>query len=66
MGSVPILGMKISGVDRNAGPNGNDFATAFHGKNPVGRWKLSLDDLPAGVNMDDVEDLYLLIRYEYV
>ena len=58
-------GRGATGTKRNAGPNGKKLAAAFHGKNPVGRWKLSIADLPVGVKMNEIDDIYLLVKYKY-
>lgn len=59
-------GRAATGLARHAGPDGGKLENAFHGKDPAGRWSLMVDDLPPGVNKDDITDMYLLLRYAYV
>jgi hypothetical protein len=58
-------GRAATGIARHAGPDGQTMGDAFHEKNPVGKWQISLDDLPADFNKEDIDDLYLLLRYTY-
>jgi len=58
-------GRAATGIARHAGPDGQTMGDAFHEKNPVGRWQMSLDELPANFDKEDIDDLYLLLRYTY-
>lgn len=58
-------GRAATGNERHAGPDGDKLKNSIHGKDPVGNWGLSLDQLPAGFDKEDIEDMYLLLRYSY-
>ena len=44
---------------------GGAVAAIAHGKSVEGTWTIRVDGLPSGVAMGDVDDVFLLLNYEY-
>ncbi len=66
---VPVqtddAGRAASGKSRHAGPDGDTIRTAFAGKDPTGRWRLSIEGVPQGFAVGDVDDVLMFVRYGF-
>jgi hypothetical protein len=58
-------GIVATSTEHSAGTGLNKLAAIAHGKSVEGTWTIRVDDLPSGVTMSDVDDVFLLLNCEY-
>jgi len=70
-GAVPIrvatnnLGTVATAGDHPAGTGLAELEAMAHGKNVDGTWTVKIVGLPGGLGADAVDDIFLLLNYEY-
>jgi len=58
-------GVIATGKARHTGSNPEDLGTLCHGKKIEGEWSVTLSGLPSMVAAADIEDILLIVNYEY-
>src|SRR5262249_37430853 len=58
-------GVVATAPDHPGGTGLVELAAMVQGKSVGGDWTVRLTDLPAGVATDDVDEVFLLLHYEY-
>lgn len=58
-------GVIATGKTRHAGSNPQDLGSMCHDRKVEGKWSVTLSKLPSTVTAADIEDILLIVNYEY-
>lgn len=58
-------GVVATASEHPAGSGLTELAALIHDKNVDGRWTVRIVELPSGIAADEIEDIFLLLNYEY-
>lgn len=58
-------GIVATGSDHSVGTGITELASLIHDKDVDGQWTVKIVDLPSGIAADEIEDIFLLLNYEY-
>jgi hypothetical protein len=58
-------GIVATASDHPTGTGLAELDALIHDKNVDGKWTVKIVQLPSGIDADDIEDIFLLLNYEY-
>ena len=58
-------GIVATGSDHSVGTGITELASLIHDKDVEGQWTVKIVDLPPGIAAGEIEDIFLLLNYEY-